>query len=540
VLTQRLDAFARRNAANIIILVAWCALTAVMLANHEPWRDEGQAWLIVRDSPDLASIVSLLGYEGSPGLWHLLLYPLAHGGAPYWTMAALHSLLALCAVALLLFRSPLWTIEKAFIVLGYTLLYRYNVVARSYVLSCILLFMVAATYGSRRDRPWLHGLLLALLANTNLHAAIIAVGLAGAYAWETLLGPGRNLAAAGAALGIFGLGLGLAVYQVLPPPDLMRSLVRWRGLSLAADRTEEVRALTTALHGYFPAPEALTLVPTALSRFVWGWSHLAGLAELALGLVVLSRVPRVLWAYVGSAAALLVLFVFKYTGGPWHHGMLLVSLIACAWIVLDEVPDPPGQPAGLSLRRARNAGHFTTRRLVPLVFVGCAIAGPMVFIKETTREYSTGPRVAKWLEAGGWVADRSLVAVYPAPMGAAILPLLHDRDFRFYYPEYDAFGSYAIWNAAIDPSNELTRHEVAERVLERAESGSYDRVLLLCHHRTADPPVELSDGRYRLIRIFDGSVVDEWYDAYELVSRAPVLTVPDEDVGPTWTAPYGR
>jgi len=540
VLIERLHAYYRRNSSNLVILAGWCLLTVVMLVNHEPWRDEGQAWLIARDSPDLASILRLLGYEGTPGLWHFLLFPLAHSGAPYWSLALFHSLLALCAVSLLLFRSPLWTVEKAFIVLGYTLLYRYNVVARSYVVSCLLLFMIAATYGTRRDRPWLHGLLLALLANTNLHSAVIAVGLAGAYAWETLLGPGRDRGAAAAALGIFGLGLGLAAYQALPPPDLMPSLVRWRGFWLGTDRTEEVRALKTALHGYFPVPEALTLVPTALSRFVWGWSHLAGLAELALGLVVLSRVRRVLWAYIGSTAALFALFTFKYTGGPWHHGMLLVSLIACAWIVLDEAPDSTAQPPRRERRRQTSTARFTARQLLPFVFAGCAIAGPMVFVKEVTREYSTGPRVARWLEDGGWVSDRSLIAVSPAPMGAAILPVLHDRGLRFYYPEYDTFGSYAVWNVYLEPPYSLTRTEAAERVLSEAERGGYDRALLLYHRRVPDPPGELLAGRFRLIRVFDGSVVDEWYDAYDLVSRAPVLTVPEEDVGPTWTAPYGR
>ena len=40
------------------------------------WRDEIQAWLLVRDSADIFSLSQNLKYEGHPGLWHYLLFPL--------------------------------------------------------------------------------------------------------------------------------------------------------------------------------------------------------------------------------------------------------------------------------------------------------------------------------------------------------------------------------------------------------------------------------------------------------------------------------
>src|SRR5262249_3966726 len=49
----------------------------------------------------------------------------------------------------------------------------FPVMARNYGISALLLFMIAACYQSWRDRGYVLGLLLFLLANTNVFAAII-------------------------------------------------------------------------------------------------------------------------------------------------------------------------------------------------------------------------------------------------------------------------------------------------------------------------------------------------------------------------------
>ena len=55
----------------------------VVGAHHEPWLDESQAWLIARDSSLGQLLVERVRYEGTPGIWHLLLWLCIRLGLPF-------------------------------------------------------------------------------------------------------------------------------------------------------------------------------------------------------------------------------------------------------------------------------------------------------------------------------------------------------------------------------------------------------------------------------------------------------------------------
>jgi hypothetical protein len=60
------------------------AVTGFTLSYHEKWADEAQAWLIARDLSLWRIFSYELRYEGSPGLWHLILWIAQHAlDAPY-------------------------------------------------------------------------------------------------------------------------------------------------------------------------------------------------------------------------------------------------------------------------------------------------------------------------------------------------------------------------------------------------------------------------------------------------------------------------
>ncbi|MBK7704092.1 MAG: hypothetical protein IPI34_15015 [bacterium] len=136
----------RRNRAGwaaALVLVLYSVLVSYSAAHHEPWRDEAQAWLIVRDLP-LPAVFQQMVYEGTPALWHMILLPFAKQGAPYAAEAAVHILLAIAAVALLLRRGPFPLWFKALFVFSYYMSYEYAVIARNYNLTVLLLFALAA------------------------------------------------------------------------------------------------------------------------------------------------------------------------------------------------------------------------------------------------------------------------------------------------------------------------------------------------------------------------------------------------------------
>ena len=74
-----------------LIFLLYISIGFYLSFNHEPWRDEAQSWLIVRDL-SWRGLISQLPYEGTPPLWHFLVKPLADLGLPYFSQNILNFL----------------------------------------------------------------------------------------------------------------------------------------------------------------------------------------------------------------------------------------------------------------------------------------------------------------------------------------------------------------------------------------------------------------------------------------------------------------
>ena len=56
-----------------IALIIYVIALLYIIPKHEPWEDEAQAWLLARDSGLVELLFKNIGYEGHPGLWHVIL-----------------------------------------------------------------------------------------------------------------------------------------------------------------------------------------------------------------------------------------------------------------------------------------------------------------------------------------------------------------------------------------------------------------------------------------------------------------------------------
>lgn len=75
----------RRHVSTIVpalALGAYVILGGTLVAHHEPWRDEADAWLMARDAR-VTDVVRYAAYAGSPVLWTLIQMPFAKAGAAY-------------------------------------------------------------------------------------------------------------------------------------------------------------------------------------------------------------------------------------------------------------------------------------------------------------------------------------------------------------------------------------------------------------------------------------------------------------------------
>lgn len=161
-----------------VTLALYSAVIAFGIHQHIPWADESQAWMLAHEVSLPTLLVHNLHYEGTPGLWHVLLklLQLLHFSftAARWVAGGI----AAAGTAVLLAYAPFPRIIRLLLPFSFFLAYQDAVIARSYVLFAIVAFTAAALLRSNRTRPLQLALILGLMANISLHALLASGALA--------------------------------------------------------------------------------------------------------------------------------------------------------------------------------------------------------------------------------------------------------------------------------------------------------------------------------------------------------------------------
>jgi tetratricopeptide (TPR) repeat protein len=397
------------------VFAIYLTIVVVTVAEHEPWLDEAQAWLIARDAawPDLLGAIPR--YEGSPILWHLVLALPARCGLPYASLGVLAAAFAGGGVLLFLARSPLPKFLAAIVPFTFFLIYQNAVVARSYALMPLLLFAAAAAHSGRHRRPMLYVAPLGLLTHVSAHGWLIGASLVGLLSLEILYRGWRGreqlpLRRAALAVGLFGLVALGAAWQMRPVEDHVRALgyecPLWPRIQFAIER----------LSGAFTDAYVPSLV-VLIASLAWFWH------------------TRALAVYVLPTAAILALFV---TANCWYHHEQVLFLI---WLFA----------LWISFRRARElAGRESPRAVwfrrcwVGLLAAVFAVQTywAWVSVREDLRgEYSGAKALAEYLKHEGLDSRRIACSdVY----AAAALPYF-DRNI-FVNLQNGRGSSFIIWS----------------------------------------------------------------------------------------------
>jgi hypothetical protein len=310
-----------------------------------------------------------LRYEGSPGLWHALLWVLARAHVGYIGMHWVSGAIAVAGVYVLLRWSPFPLILKILLPLGFWFAYQDAVVARSYVLFAILAFPAAAILrGMIRDEVpatqgrliWL-AVLLGLMANLSVHGFFVSIGFAivalALLRRKTLAGiPARKRVP---AIILCCCWLFVAV-TVCPPSDV--DFPAGRNLQMSAEKVwsqlgsqEAKRQLAAGVR-----PGELAPIPPVqyhrtrqemrqrkIAHFLALLTYpVSNFRYLALGCVMLVILQAIAlgrsrgelgWVGLMPWALLVFLFLFIYIA-PRHAGMLWESLVAALWLTWPARP----------------------------------------------------------------------------------------------------------------------------------------------------------------------------------------------------------
>src|SRR6266536_581797 len=66
--------FSHKKIILLVTLALYVVIIFFLQLHHETDGDEGEAWLVARDTTSLKQMYLVMGYEGTPGLWHTILF----------------------------------------------------------------------------------------------------------------------------------------------------------------------------------------------------------------------------------------------------------------------------------------------------------------------------------------------------------------------------------------------------------------------------------------------------------------------------------
>jgi hypothetical protein len=456
----------RKNRATLItslvILGVWLAAVILLSSTHEFWRDEVRALSLAQAANSPFHLAELTRYDGHPLLWYLLLY---FGQILVDTPLVLpvaSITIAFAAVTVLLFYAPFPLWFKTLYIYSSFPFFEYAVKARNYGISMLLLFIFAALYPKRAKHPYLLAFILALLANSNVHSAILVCILAAVWVWQTLV-EHRSLSPK-----VLGGSFYLSILMIASGIALCLATTLPRQNSILFNPSND---LLMAIPSSF---RDVALHPTRFFSqvipFVEGPVDVILIFMVILGLLPCASL--VVAAFAGQVS-FGMFFDLVVEGKYWHQGLFLVFLLSLYWIALNS---PRLDAVNRIKRKLLSIGLYVSF----LVFVvnGLFQSYDLV-MKEIREETSSSKAFGTYLNESDLLREAILV---PEP-DYLIESLPYYASNQIYLPREQRFSKTVSWTtdaaAALSMSDLLS---TANGIHEQ-----YDQpVLIVLGHRRMD------------------------------------------------------
>ena len=493
------------------------------------WRDEVRAFSVATKAVSWASMVGDLHQEGHPVLWYAIVR---------LAFAIVHSNLILPVIALAIGTAtafvilrycpfPFWL--RLPMVFGTFLGYELTVVARNYGIGVLLMLIACVLFSQRATRPLLLGLVLALMANTSVHAAVasgvvVLIWLTDYLSDEHRAAFLRVASITGVALAI--VGAAFAIVSARPSPDMIYATsFRQLGIdrifsSIAVDPGKGLKGVYL---GDIAASGELPLIlfginPVIMSRIV------VDLCLISIGWG-LWRSWRHLTAMIIAILCFEVLFGAVYPAALRHQGIVTFLLVGICWIAARE--------SALSDRVSAN--RRIAFGLLPMIAIQ-AIAFPVVIRRHLEHPASSSRAFAGIIRSTPRLADATLISepdylMEPLPYYVAnkiYMPRQHEYHFRVYFDNGAHRQRDLSLDALIDAADSLgcvTGKPVLLAIgypdfLTKQEGEAQGAFHGTTFSWNAAERARLST-RGRLLGDFEGATTDENYQVFELAPEAP-------------------
>lgn len=317
-------------------LGAFIVLTSAMATRHAMWRDEVRAFSTAIHARSWFDLIGSIHQEGHPIVWYAILrtgYALTHSSL---VMPVASLMIAWGASYLILRYAPFPVWVRLLAVFGAFLGHEFSVVCRNYGIGVLLMLFACVFFPTRRERPIRLGIVLALLANTSVHASIATLLLGFVWLMDVFDPASRRALrrrGAIAAVGIAVAGVALALWSANVPPDMAYALsfsrvqvgqvwgTLWMdpGAGLMGYQLSNIAAagdLPWARAGVDPELASRVVVDVALLGIAWA----------------LRRNRACLVAALLATVGFELIFRVIYPGALRHEGIIAFLMVSLVWI----------------------------------------------------------------------------------------------------------------------------------------------------------------------------------------------------------------
>jgi hypothetical protein len=307
------------------------------------WRDEVRAFSVATGAASWSDLLSSLHQEGHPLVWYAILrigYAATHSAL----VLPVASLTIAWGAAYLMLRFapfPFW--ERLLAVFGVFMAHEFSVVSRNYGVGILLMLAACILFPSRHERPMRLGLVLALLANTSVHAALASMVLAFVWLMDGFEPTYRRALTRPwtlAAIAVAVLGVALALTTARPSPDM--------AYAFSLSQLEPSRLAGALLTDPGWGLRGIRLANIAAAGEI-PWGRIGVDPELVVRIIADIVILSILWGLRRNRACLIAaivatlsfeaLFRLVYSGALRHDGMLAFLLISLSWIACSEPED---------------------------------------------------------------------------------------------------------------------------------------------------------------------------------------------------------
>ncbi|MDB5754557.1 MAG: hypothetical protein JWR56_985 [Massilia sp.] len=329
----------------VMMFLVWAAVAVFLSYHHAFWRDEVRALSHSLQGENTIEMLKSIHGESHPAIWYLALRGM------HWIVGTPEALnytallVAATAIGVFLVRSPFRLLVIALFLFGGISAFEFSAMARNYGISMLFLFLFAATYSKKREAGYWSGATLFLLANTNVHSAILAAVLVGFWFLDSALEK-KSIRLALSKNFLINAGIAIAgivvcfltVYPtyndaaIAPPPLESHARVLFRAVfnpSAYFSQLLPFRDITD----YVNESRAKPLIP-AFAVSVLTTLTIYG---STLGLI---RRPAAFLAALAALIGFSIFFAFIYEGGFRHQALWVIFLIVMYWISSNGTQSP--------------------------------------------------------------------------------------------------------------------------------------------------------------------------------------------------------